>query len=60
MKDFKVLPEEDVFKKGLEFTGDICYSGIYGQQLYTRPMEDGGEPVNGLVYEKCSNGHIAY
>lgn len=61
MNEIQILTEDEVFNKGIEFDGDIvCFSGIYGQQVYNRPMEEGGEPVNGLVYEKYKNGHIAY
>jgi antitoxin component YwqK of YwqJK toxin-antitoxin module len=60
MQNINILSEDEVLKKGIEFTGDLCFSGKYGQQVYNRPMEEGGEPINGLVYEKYSNGHINY
>lgn len=46
----KILSEREVIEKGIEFDGDVvCFSGVYGQQVYNRPMEMGGEPVTGLV-----------
>jgi hypothetical protein len=61
MQNINILSEDEVFEKGIEFDGDIvCFSGVHGVQVYNRPMEEGGEPVTGLVYEKYNNGHIAY
>lgn len=60
MKDINILSQDEVFKNGVEFTGDVCYSGEYGQQVFNLPMEEGGESITGLVYEKYSNGNINY
>ena len=61
MHNINILSEDEVLKNGIEFDGDVvCYSGIYGQQVYNRPMEEGGEPVTGLIYEKYRNGHLNY
>lgn len=61
MKDVKILSAHEVIEKGIEFDGDVvCFSGMYGQHVYNRPMELGGEPVTGLVYEKYKNGCLAY
>ena len=50
MENVKTLSVEEVLKEGIEFAGDVCYSGEYGQQVYSEPMEDGGEPITGLLY----------
>lgn len=60
MESINILSEDEVFKNGVEFDGDVCFSGLFGQQVYNRPMEEGGEPITGLVYEKYNNGHLAY
>lgn len=61
MRNINILSENEVLEKGIEFDGDIvCFSGIHGVQVYNSPMEEGGEPVNGLIYERYKNGHIAY
>lgn len=60
IKNINILSEDKVFENGIEFAGDVCFSGIYGQQVYTRPMEEGGEPLAGLLYERYKNGHIVY
>ncbi|GFZ32146.1 hypothetical protein CSC2_26720 [Clostridium zeae] len=60
MENISIKSEDEILKEGTEFAGDVCYSGKYGQQVYNRPMEEGGEPITGLVYEKYSNGHIVY
>ncbi len=36
-----VLTEEMILQIGIEFSGDVCYSGEYGQQVFDKPMEDG-------------------
>lgn len=51
---------DEVIRKGTEFTGDVCYSGEYGQQVYTKEAEDGGIPVEGILYERYGNGKICY
>ncbi|GMQ59692.1 hypothetical protein AN1V17_40920 [Vallitalea sediminicola] len=55
-----ILSQDEVLKKGIEFTGDVCYSGEYGQQVYNLPIEEGGKPITGYVYEKYNNGNINY
>ncbi len=54
------LDQKTVEENGIEFAGDVCYSGEYGEQVYTKEKEAGGIPVNGLVYEKYKNGNISY
>ena len=56
----KILTKEEVIQRGIEFAGDVCYSGRYGQQVYTREMEDGGLPVEGILYEYYPNGALNY
>jgi antitoxin component YwqK of YwqJK toxin-antitoxin module len=60
MENTKILSKQEILEQGIEFKGDVCYSGEYGQQLFNLPMEEGGESINGLVYEKYSNGNINY
>lgn len=54
------LSMDEVIRRGTEFTGDVCYSGEYGQQVYTKEAEDGGIPVEGILYERYGNGKICY
>ena len=54
------LEQKIVEENGIEFAGDVCYSGEYGEQVYTKEKKEGGIPVNGLVYEKYKNGNISY
>lgn len=54
------LSNEDIIKNGREFKGDVCYSGEYGQQVYTKDMEEGGTPIEGILYEKYPNGSLNY
>ncbi len=56
----KYLSMAEVINKGTEFTGDVCYSGEYGQQVYTKEDIDGGIPVEGILYERYSNGNLCY
>lgn len=60
MEEKNVLTEEMILKMGIEFSGDVCYSGEYGQQVFDKPMEDGGKPIDGIVYEKYANGQVQY
>lgn len=60
MNNISILSQDEVLKKGIEFAGDVCYSGEYGQQVYNSPIEEGGEPITGFVYEKYGNGNINY
>lgn len=50
----------DVMTKGIEFSGDVCYSGDYGGQVYTNDMYAGGIPVEGILYEKYPGGALNY
>lgn len=43
----KILSKEEIITLGIEFAGDVCYSGLYGQQVYTKEMEGGGVPIDG-------------
>lgn len=54
------LSQYQVMKNGIEFAGDVCYSGEYGQQVYTKDMDDGGIPLDGILYEMYPNGSINY
>lgn len=54
------LSHEQVIISGIEFAGDVCYSGEFGQQVYTTRMENGGNPINGIVYELYPNNAINY
>lgn len=56
----KYLSMAEVINKGTEFTDDVCYSGEYGQQVYTKEDIDGGIPVEGILYERYSNGNLCY
>lgn len=47
----KYLSVAEVVSRGTEFTGDVCYSGEYGQQVYTKEDIDGGIPIEGILYE---------
>lgn len=55
-----ILSESYVIENGIEFTGDVCYSGEYDQQVYTTDTENGGVPINGILYEKYKNGKLQY
>ena len=56
----KYLSINEVISKGIEFTGEVCYSGEYGEQVYTKEDIDGGIPVEGILYEKYDNGKLCY
>lgn len=56
----ELLSKEDVIKKGIEFTGDVCYSGAHGQQVYDKPVEKGGKAITGIIYERYSNFNLRY
>lgn len=60
MLKLKVKTKEEILKEGIEFAGDVCFSGEYGQQVYNKEMEDGGYPITGIVYEKDNNENILY
>lgn len=60
MSNIKILSIYEVLERGIEFSGDVCYSGEWGQQVYNRPIEDGGSPITGLVFEKRSNCGLVY
>ena len=55
-----ILTEEVILQKGIEFICEVCYSGEYGQQVFNKPMEDGGKPISGIIYEKNEDGHVGY
>ncbi|PKQ89417.1 hypothetical protein CXK86_20435 [Paenibacillus sp. BGI2013] len=59
MEEINILSKEEVLLNGLEFTGDVCFDGEYGDQVFDRSIEVGGNPITGLVYEKYSNGNLA-
>lgn len=60
MLKLKVKTKEEILKEGIEFAGNVCFSGEYGQQVYDKEMEDGGHPITGLIYEKDNNENILY
>ncbi|OPH46751.1 hypothetical protein BC351_14560 [Paenibacillus ferrarius] len=55
-----ILTIDEVFLTGIEFTDDVCFSGESGQEVYDKPIEEGGKPITGLVYERYRNGNLAY
>lgn len=59
-KNLEVYSFQEVMQQGVEFAGDVCFSGEFGDQVYTNEMEYGGEPVTGLVYEKYRSGELNY
>ena len=56
----EIMSFHEVIKRGLEFTGDVCFSGEYGQQVYTKEDYEGGVPVEGILYERYPNGNLIY
>ncbi|SDZ34493.1 toxin-antitoxin system YwqK family antitoxin [Thermoactinomyces sp. DSM 45892] len=58
--DLNILTQSEVIKIGTEFEGEVCFSGEFGQQVFTKPMEEGGSVFSGLLYEKYPNGSLAY
>ena len=54
------LTKDEIISQGIEFAGEVCFSGDYGDQVYTKEKEEGGHPINGLLYEKYDNGNIIY
>ncbi|SFX12060.1 hypothetical protein SAMN04487866_101604 [Thermoactinomyces sp. DSM 45891] len=58
--DLNILTPSEVIKIGTEFEGEVCFSGEFGQQVFTKPMEEGGSVFSGLLYEKYPNGSLAY
>ena len=60
LKELEILKLDEVVKNGTEFTGDMCWSGREGQQVYTKDMQLGGEPFTGLLYELWDNGGLSY
>ncbi len=57
-----LLTKEYIMEHGVlwDNDSDICWSGECGDQIYTKPMEDGGVPFSGFLYELHKNGNIAY
>lgn len=60
MLKLNIKTKAEILKEGIEFSGDVCFSGEYGQQVYDKEMEDGGHPITGVVYEKDKAGNILY
>ncbi len=58
--EYKLKTVSEVLTKGIEFSGDVCYSGDYGEQVYTNDMDAGGVPVDGILYEKYPSGSLNY
>ena len=56
MEKESILTEEVILQKGIEFIGEVCYLGEYVQQVFNKPMEDGGKPINGIIYERSIYG----
>lgn len=54
------LSKDEIIKSGIEFIGEVCYSGEYGEQVYTKELDEGGIPVEGILYERYENGNIIY
>lgn len=54
------LSLDEVIRIGTEFIGDVCYSGEYGEQVYTKDIEDGGIPLEGILYERYPSGMLHY
>lgn len=54
------LSLDEVISVGTEFAGEVCYSGEYGQQVYTKEAEEGGVPVEGILYERYPGGSLNY
>ncbi len=55
-----ILSFEEVLANGIEFEDDVCFSGPYGQEVYDKPMEEGGQPITGILYELYENGNPIY
>lgn len=53
-----LLSYDQVIKDGIEFAGDVCFSGESGYQVYDKEIEDGGKPINGILYELYPNGTL--
>ncbi|WCF10751.1 hypothetical protein NDS46_13270 [Paenibacillus thiaminolyticus] len=60
MDNYNILPIEKVLEEGIEFAGDVCFSGEWGQYVCSAPIEEGGQPITGIVYEKFENGNLEY
>lgn len=60
MLKLNIKTKAEILKEGIEFSGDVCFSGEYGQQVYDKEMEDGGHPITGVVYERDKAGNILY
>lgn len=45
MLKLNIKTKAEILKEGIEFSGDVCFSGEYGQQVYDKEMEDGGHPI---------------
>jgi len=60
MDEYKIMEISEILENGIEFVGDVCYSGEWGQDVFDAPEEIGGKSITGIVYEKQKNGNIAY
>ncbi|MFF0829888.1 toxin-antitoxin system YwqK family antitoxin [Brevibacillus sp. NPDC003359] len=60
MMEFNLLSLEKVLLEGIEFADEVCFSGKSGQEVFDKPIEDGGKPVSGLLYERYKNGNLVY
>lgn len=60
MLKLNVRTKDEILREGIEFTGDVCFSGEYGDEVYDKEMEDGGKPITGMIYEKDDIGNILY
>ncbi len=56
----EILSAEDVLRNGIEFDGDVCYSGENYDQVCTNEVSEGGVPINGILYERYKNGNLCY
>lgn len=56
----EILSAEDVLRNGIEFEGDVCYSGETYDQVCTNEVSEGGVPINGILYERYENGSLRY
>lgn len=60
INQLNILTIPEILNIGIEFTDEVCYSGRYGEQVFNKPMEEGGGAFTGLLYEKYPNGTLAY
>lgn len=58
--EFNLISKEEILLLGTEFAGEVCYSGKNGQEVFDKPLEEGGRPFSGLLYERNKNGNLVY